>query len=471
MGFTDFLFPASTPLYPPAATVLTYLESYTDHFNLRPHIHFNTRVISTEYTLNKVSPSGKKIYAWNVATQSVDSEQQINRFKFDWLLVCNGHYSVPRYPSIPGLSTWVTSGKVSHSVTYRNPSLLPLPSSAKVLVVGGGPSGQDIVADLLSSPFISQVIHSTSSPPTTIADANPRLTNRPRLSQFFTDSSTVQFCDSSIESSISYCILATGFKSSFPFLSDYLRPSIPPSIPPLPDILYNTSYGVFPHSRYLFPFPATAYIPNIAFLGIPRGVAPLPLTQIQARAALALFEELDQEPESSKVDWTQESLDILTRYEKLKLKALQTASGNLKLDDNEVSETPLSLEEKIMKIWYRFEPMEQFDYRDSLVEFIDQLSSTSASNSPSPSVSSSISPFLTVPSPLPSSTSRFICKKWERNVYTHKNILRRTWRALERSGEAKEWVRDVGEGDDPEKEWVELTERVIKRGFEMEDGK
>jgi Flavin-binding monooxygenase-like len=500
MGFTDFLFPPSTPLYPPAATVLTYLESYTDHFDLRPHIHFNTSVISAEYTLNEVSSYGKKTYTWNVSTQSVDSEQQINCFEFDWLLVCNGHYSVPRYPSIPGLSTWVASGKVSHSVTYCNPSLLPLPNSAKVLVIGGGPSGQDIVADLLSSPLIGQVIHSTSSPPT-ISDVNPRLTNRPRLSQFFTDSSTVQFCDSSIESSISYCILATGFMSSFPFLSDYLRQSIPPPIPPLPDILYNTSYGVFPLPRYLFPLSDTAREPNIAFLGLLMGVAPFPLTQIQARAALTLFEELDlEDPENSKMDWTKESLDILTRYEKLKLKA----SGNLYLDD----EIPLSSEEKIMKKWYRFELMEQFDYRDSLVEFIDRLSSSSASSEstsssssasfPSPSLFSNL-PFLPGSTPLPSSTSsnldlnpnsttslkksvptsssssntlsRFICKKWEHNIYAHKNILRRTWQALERSGEAKEWVRGVGEGEHPEKEWVELVERVIKRGFVMEGGK
>ena len=498
MNFTDFLFPASTPLYPPAATVLTYLESYTDHFDLRPHIHFNTSVISAEYILNEVLPSGKKVYAWNVSTQSVDSEQEINRFEFDWLLVCNGHFSVPRYPSIPGLSIWVASGKVSHSVTYHNPSLLPLPSSAtKVLVIGGGPSGQDIVADLLSSPLIGHVIHSTSSPPT-IADINPRLSNRPRLSQFFTDSSTVQFCDSSIEFSVSHCILATGFKSSFPFLSNYLRNSIPPPIPPLPDTLYNTSYGVFPLSRYLFPFSGNAHKPNIAFLGLHRAVAPFPLTQIQARAALALFEEQDKEDlENSKVDWTQESMDILSRYENLKLKV----SGDLNLDG--ISETPLSLEETIVKKWYQFEPMEQFDYRDSLVEFIDRLSSSSASSESSSSSSSasfsspslsSTSSFSLLPSitssnldlnpnsstnlskPVPPSSSsntisRFICKNWERNIYTHKNILRRTWQALERSGETKEWVRGVGEGGDPEKEWVELTERVIKRGLEMEGGK
>jgi hypothetical protein len=51
------------------------------------------------------------------------------------------------------------------------------------------------------------------------------------------------------------------------------------------------------------------------------------------------------------------------------LKALQTASSNLALDDK-ISETPFSLEVKIAKKWHpsRFELMENFDYHDSLVE-------------------------------------------------------------------------------------------------------
>ena len=494
MGFIDFLFPPSTSLYPPAATVLTYLESFTDHFNLQPHIHFNTSVISAEYVLNEALPSGKKAYVWNISTQSMDCEPQISHFKFDWLLVCNGHYSVPRCPSIPGLQAWLISGKASHSATYRNPSQLPLPSSAKVLVIGNGPSGQDIVTDLLSSPLISQIIHSTSTPPT-IPDVNPKLINRPRVSQFFTDS-TVQFCDSSIESSISYCILATGFQTHFPFFSDdYLCPSIPPSIPPLPDmsILYNTSYGVFPLARYLFPFIGTTHRPYIAFPGLPIGVSPFPLTQIQARAALALFEEIDQDPENSKIDWAQESLDILTRYEELKMTALEPAAGDLNLN-SEISEASLTLEEKIAKKWYRFEPMDQFEYRDSLIELVGRLSSTSllsssgaVSSSPSslPSASPSPNPNLNLnssgtPSAINAITSldatprssnplsRFLSKDWERYIITYGNILRRTWQALERSGEAKEWVRGVGEGEDPEKEWVELTKKVVKKGLEME---
>ena len=177
-----------------------------------------------------------------------------------------------------------------------------------------------------------------------------------------------------------------------------LRSSIPPSIPPLPDTLYNTSYIVFPLSRYLLPFFGTTHKLNIAFLGLLKRAAPLPLCQIQARVALTLFEKLDQGPENSNIDGTQEYLDILTRYEMLKLKALQNVTGNLNLDDSndEISETPLSLEEKIAKKWYQFEePMEQFDYRNSLVEFVDQLSST-LSYRPS-----HLLPFLRLLFPLP----------------------------------------------------------------------
>ena len=60
----------------------------------------------------------------------------------------------------------VAPGKVSHSVTYSNFSLLLHPSSVKSLVtIGGGPSGPGIVANFLSLPFISQVISSLSSQP------------------------------------------------------------------------------------------------------------------------------------------------------------------------------------------------------------------------------------------------------------------------------------------------------------------
>ena len=54
---------------------------------------------------------------------------------------------------------------------------------------------------------------------------------------------------------------------------------------------------------------------------------------------------------------------------------------------------------------------------------------------------------------VPASSSNSISsKKREGRIYTPKVILRRTYQALEPSGEAKGWVRDVGEGDDAEME-------------------
>ena len=53
-----------------------------------------------------------------------------------------------------------------------------------------------------------------------------------------------------------------------------------------------------------------------------------------------------------------------------------TMNGYERVSITGIMETLLSLKEKIAKKWYRFELMEQFNYRNSLVEFVDQLSST-----------------------------------------------------------------------------------------------
>ncbi|KAI0091744.1 hypothetical protein BDY19DRAFT_932007 [Irpex rosettiformis] len=44
MQYPSLPFPPSTNLYPPAATVLKYLQIYAAHFDLGKLIRFNTRV-------------------------------------------------------------------------------------------------------------------------------------------------------------------------------------------------------------------------------------------------------------------------------------------------------------------------------------------------------------------------------------------------------------------------------------------
>lgn len=70
-------------------------------------------------------------------------EEQTN--KYDAVMVCNGHYSDPFVPNLKGSEKF--QGRQWHSHDYREPSSL---TGKKVLLVGAGPSGVDIAAQVLS---------------------------------------------------------------------------------------------------------------------------------------------------------------------------------------------------------------------------------------------------------------------------------------------------------------------------------
>ncbi|PPQ71909.1 hypothetical protein CVT26_007204, partial [Gymnopilus dilepis] len=53
MAFTAFPFPPSTPLFPKAHVVQTYLEAYAAHFELHQHIRLNTRVTKADWDIDQ----------------------------------------------------------------------------------------------------------------------------------------------------------------------------------------------------------------------------------------------------------------------------------------------------------------------------------------------------------------------------------------------------------------------------------
>lgn len=69
-------FPPSTPLYPPAATVLKYLESYAAHFELNPDIKYNTLIKTIRWDSDR--------HHWDVNLDSGEVET------FDCVIVANG---------------------------------------------------------------------------------------------------------------------------------------------------------------------------------------------------------------------------------------------------------------------------------------------------------------------------------------------------------------------------------------------
>ena len=320
--------------------VEAYLKDYARTFGLYNHIRFNERVVKAEFDYSAER--------WII--QTLTSKQSMSTtYSADLLLICNGHHNVPRYPRIPGVDAWLSSNSAAHSMFYRSPNCAPwkLEKHNKVLVVGSGPSGQDLVTDLIAKDTVAEVIHSTSR-----YHIQEGVTSRGRLVKLGdVCRGEVEFEGGVKDKGIDFVIFATGYEVQFPFLAEkYVRKGSPPNDPTLQQGVWNTSYGLFPLVRHLFPFSFgyrnidDAWTPpSIFFLGLLVKVVPMPLVEVQARFALAIFANKVQ------VDWELEGRKVAARCEKLK---------------------ELLGEAGVHKGYFRFEPMEQFDYRDELMDMI-----------------------------------------------------------------------------------------------------
>jgi len=128
MSYSDF--PVGTDDYPPHQVVAEYFDRYVDHFGIRETITFNTRV-------EHVAPLGDGRFE---ITTSSDGLRATGTY--DAVLVANGHHWDPRWPEPPFPGGF--DGEQMHSHDYRRPEQL---AGKRVLVVGGGNSGMDIVRD------------------------------------------------------------------------------------------------------------------------------------------------------------------------------------------------------------------------------------------------------------------------------------------------------------------------------------
>ena len=127
--YTDFPFPDDAPDYPPAEQIAQYIDSYTDHFELRPHCRLGTTV----ERITK-SPDGK---GWMVRSQEKGSE--VKDEHFDKVLVTTGTYSRPSVPTMEGAATF--KGRILHSQAFKEYehssstgqllTLLPVPTSSQ----------------------------------------------------------------------------------------------------------------------------------------------------------------------------------------------------------------------------------------------------------------------------------------------------------------------------------------------------
>jgi cation diffusion facilitator CzcD-associated flavoprotein CzcO len=124
-GFVGFPMPPDYPVYPSRDQMRAYLESFAAHHGLYDHITFDTAVVA-------MTPRGGD--GWTVRTD----DGQVR--EYDAVLVANGHLTDPYVPAIAADFT----GKSLHSHDYDTVGDI---EGDRVLVVGAGNSGCDLVVD------------------------------------------------------------------------------------------------------------------------------------------------------------------------------------------------------------------------------------------------------------------------------------------------------------------------------------
>lgn len=396
MAFHDFPFPPGTPVFPHASVVLKYLQDYASYYGLRQFIEFNSEVKRATWDDQRSQ--------WMVDVISSDPAVQNTIRYYDALIVANGHYGLPYTPPLPGAEEWKSSGRsIMHSIMYREPSIF---RGKILLVVGGGPSGLDLVKDSVG--LAKSVIHSTSSG-SRVDETHVK--RRARLVELRASDGAAIYSDGTIDSNIDTVVLATGYTLIFPFLPDVPQGTSPADTP-LPEPLGCNGMSIQPLARHTFPL--RTYSPRtLAFMGLPSRLAPLPAADIQAEAIATVFL---QDTDSGPV-WDQqlEETLVVDRYTAM----AQALGGDTKL---------------IARSWHKMFPGDRDigdwdDYRASLLE-----------------LGGSTRPDWAV-------------QPWEREIYDAKVELRAEWETLEREGVRMKWVKDIGKGG--AHEWVPLMYRML----------
>ena len=144
-GYIDYPMNDDYPTYPSWRQVLTYIESMSRDFGLDEHIRFNTTVTSARPTSEGLTTT------WMVDT----SEGHLGEYR--GIIYAGGQQWAPYLPDISGMNDF--TGRLIHSSEYKLPVEF---ADKRVLVIGAGNSGVDIVVD--AAEYGSHAVLSTRRP-------------------------------------------------------------------------------------------------------------------------------------------------------------------------------------------------------------------------------------------------------------------------------------------------------------------
>ncbi|KAI0169645.1 FAD/NAD(P)-binding domain-containing protein [Hypoxylon sp. FL1284] len=274
MRFSDLPFRAGCAIFPPREDVQAYLEQYAR--SVRHLVHFSTQVV-------RVNPDHhQQQERWDVRTRDLTTGKDTSR-AYDAVVVASGHYYAPHVPAdiIAGAAAFDAAypGALVHSKFYR--SAAPY-RGKKVVVVGTGPSGLDIAAQVgraCAPPLL--VSARTAATPEALAHLGDGVEQVGQIVRFGVEGRSVEFAalggdgeggsGTRVVEDVDAVIFCTGYRYTFPFLD-------------LDNVTSDDGKKVRGLAKHLLCIDH----PTLAFPGLPIKVIPFPLAESQA----AIFSRL-----------------------------------------------------------------------------------------------------------------------------------------------------------------------------------
>ncbi|GIY52617.1 flavin-containing monooxygenase FMO GS-OX-like 4 [Caerostris darwini] len=232
--------------------VLHYLEEYAKNYDLYKYIKFHKFIDNIRPLKQEDAPIEYAVSFSDVVTKEKET------YIYDAVMVCNGHYSVPYFPEIPGLNDF--KGLLIHSHDYREPEDF---KNMKVVVLGAGASGIDIAIEV--SRVAKEVILSHNTPPKTCP--LPDNTKQEKGIESMSKSSVTLIGGKHYECDA--IIICTGYLYHYPFL----------------DASFNVKIGD-QHISPLFLHMFLIDYPTLAIWAVPKLIVPFPIYDQQAKVFL-----------------------------------------------------------------------------------------------------------------------------------------------------------------------------------------